>query len=350
MQLDMHFYAVYAMARAAGINGARARTIAYASQFVDDAIDDDEVVLLGKHAVVPTMTSHKPLDYKNAIQGDQWKVWIPFHFLPGAESSSGDFIEMITCRKNSKPARTMMGAMTSKAVDGFGPHILGIAAHAYADTFSHYGFVGISHAVNKVNAGSIQLNTKQPKTLAGYIKNKLALFQNRLIGTLAETVPVGHGSVATFPDRPYLEWQFKYEMTGKKEVRSNPATYLEFAQNLYSFFASYAKRSPDGCNEGKPWNAVSAAVKKNILEKTPLEQRVTVWRKSTAAGAFSKVTDFDKTIDYKKEFWQPGQLRYHCSDLKTVKNTDTLRFYRAAFAYRNYVLEELLPRYNLRIV
>ena len=40
MQKDMHFYGVYAMARAAGIKPDSAYTIAYASQFVDDALED----------------------------------------------------------------------------------------------------------------------------------------------------------------------------------------------------------------------------------------------------------------------------------------------------------------------
>ncbi len=67
MQLDMHFYGVYALARAAGIKPKTARLIAYASQFVDDAIEDEAVILKEGKAVLPTMTSHKPLDYKNPL-------------------------------------------------------------------------------------------------------------------------------------------------------------------------------------------------------------------------------------------------------------------------------------------
>ncbi|MBN1130573.1 MAG: hypothetical protein JXA71_16415 [Chitinispirillaceae bacterium] len=350
MQLDMHFYAVYAIARAAGIKAPTARTIAYASQFVDDAIDDDEVVLQTRYAVVPTMTSHKPIDYRNALQGDQWKVWIPFHFLPGAESASGDFIEMMVCRKNSRLAQKMMNEMVTRSAGDSGPHLLGIAAHAYADTFSHYGFAGISHGINKVDAGSIKLNTRQSPSLAGYIKNKFMLFTNRIAGTVAETIPVGHGSVATYPDRPYLDWQFTYELSGKKEVRSNPATFLECTRRLHAIFTSFAEVSRERCPEGRSWNEIEKAVTKNINEKKPVEQRVELWRKSIASGALCKVTDSDKTIDYKKELWLPAQLRYHGNNQQEVKKTDTLRFYRAAVVYRNYVLEELLPAYNLRVV
>ncbi|RJR25717.1 MAG: hypothetical protein C4582_03170 [Desulfobacteraceae bacterium] len=62
MQEDIHFYGVYALARAAGIEAHTARTIAYASQFVDDAIDDEALILPNQQAILPTMTSHKPID------------------------------------------------------------------------------------------------------------------------------------------------------------------------------------------------------------------------------------------------------------------------------------------------
>ena len=71
MQLDMHFYGVYALARAVRLDPETAEAVAYASQFVDDAIDDDHVRVSNNRAIGPTMTSHKPIDYKNAIPGDQ---------------------------------------------------------------------------------------------------------------------------------------------------------------------------------------------------------------------------------------------------------------------------------------
>jgi hypothetical protein len=93
MQIDMHFYGVYAMARAAGLDPETARTVAHASQFVDDAIEDEHALIANNSAIVPTMTSHKPLDYRNALPGEQWKVWVPFHFLPGNDPKAKTFVE-----------------------------------------------------------------------------------------------------------------------------------------------------------------------------------------------------------------------------------------------------------------
>ena len=68
MQRDMHFYGIYALARAAGIRPDVAQIIAQASQFVDDAIEGEAIVIENHQSVLPTMTSHKPLDYQNTIE------------------------------------------------------------------------------------------------------------------------------------------------------------------------------------------------------------------------------------------------------------------------------------------
>jgi len=53
------------MAGAAGLNQESARTVAHASQFVDDAIEDEHALVANNSAIVPTMTIHKRLDYRN---------------------------------------------------------------------------------------------------------------------------------------------------------------------------------------------------------------------------------------------------------------------------------------------
>jgi len=110
LQLDMHFYGIYALARAAGVKPDSAHTIAYASQFVDDALEGEVNVLDNQTAVYPIVTSHKPMDYKNTILRDQWKVWVPFHFLPGNLKTEGSFYGKMTCRKGteSQPAQMIL--------------------------------------------------------------------------------------------------------------------------------------------------------------------------------------------------------------------------------------------------
>lgn len=144
----MHFYGVYALARSAGIMPETVLTIAIASQFVDDSTEDltnNKIVMFDNKALFPIMTSHILFDYKNALMSDQWNVLVPFHFLPGNEGDSFD--EKMLCRKNSATARAVLSHALAPKYSAFWPHLIGIAAHAYAGIFSHFGFIGYADAL-----------------------------------------------------------------------------------------------------------------------------------------------------------------------------------------------------------
>jgi hypothetical protein len=354
MQKDMHFYGVYALARAAGIKDKTARTIAYASQFVDDSIDDDSVVLSNKKAILPTMTSHKPLDYKNAIPGDQWKVWVPFHFLPGNEPNTGDFVKRMVCRKNSKPAHKMIEDVLKAKNKKYWPHLIGIAAHVYADTFSHFGFVGFSNPWNKAVNDSIKASGKHSSSILRYISTKFEDFKTRFIGDLAEMVPVGHGSVGTYPDRPYLNWSFKYE-TGRHPKsdtdRDNLSNFFKGCEELYAFFLKFAQASQkdNDPNGPKKWDDISKHVKKILKKESPIDERIESWKNEIASGTFCNVTDIDRDIEYKEGLWRPRRAEYESGVRGSVENTDACCFIRAAWRHREYVLHELLPDIGLLV-
>ncbi|MBW2318487.1 MAG: hypothetical protein JRF24_07390, partial [Deltaproteobacteria bacterium] len=103
-----------------------------------------------ERGIIPTMTSHRPIDYQNTIPGDQWKVWVPFHFLPGNDDGANTFVGKMVCRKDSPAARRLLDYALGLKSEAFGLHLGGISAHVYADTFSHYGFVGLSRQWNRV--------------------------------------------------------------------------------------------------------------------------------------------------------------------------------------------------------
>jgi len=352
MQLDMHFYGVYALARAAGIRDKTAMTIAYASQFVDDSIDDEAVFLSNKKAILPTMTSHKPLDYQNAIPGDQWKVWVPFHFLPGNEPSRGNFIKRMVCRKNSEPARRMITDVLKSENKKYWPHLIGIAAHVYADTFSHFGFIGFSHQWNKVINDSIETSKNHSSNILKYISAKFEDFKTRFIGDLAETVPVGHGSVGTYPDRPYLQWSFMYEKGkhGKSDTnRDNVSNFFQGCKELYDFFLKFAQASPkdNDLNDAKQWDDIKTSVKRLLKKEAPIDGRIEAWKKEITSGVFCKATAIDRNIEYKEGLWRPRRAEYESGNKGNIENTDACRFIRAAWRHREYVLHELLPDVGL---
>ena len=161
MQIDMHYYATYAMARAAGIEPDDARIIATSAQFVDDNIAQSYVEFRDGSRIDQEATAHHPINLSNRDDRDQRRVWVPFHFIPG---NVGDgYTERLKCRMDSPVVRELRDHHLTYADRGFALHLLGITAHVYADTFSHYGFSGSAHAETGSTIPASAL-TKRSKT------------------------------------------------------------------------------------------------------------------------------------------------------------------------------------------
>lgn len=361
MQIDMHFYGVYALCRAAGIKDKTAETIAYASQFVDDAIDAEAVVLSDGRGLLPTMTSHRPIDYQNTLPGDQWRVWIPFHFLPGNTTTSTEdinskeiFTEKLVCREDSQLAKKILKYALAKKNKALWPHLIGIVAHVFADTFSHNGFLGIANSWNKVKSESIKITGNHHSSVLHYIWSKFEEFKTRFTSDFAELVPVGHAAVATFPDRPYLKWRFQYETHegGAETVeRDNPSIFLRACRGLYAFFSQVAEVWPEARDPQGPmeFDKIEGILKTLIGFEAPKEDRIGKWKKAIGKGKFNRVTSIDKQIHYNNGLWRPRRVEYQREPDTTVETTDTYRFMRAAHEYRRYVLLELLPTANILV-
>ena len=238
MQRDMHYYGTYAMARAAGLAPNACQIIATAAEFVDDN-GDKEVIEFpdgGRLDFVPT--AHHTTDIENIDRHDQRLVWVPFHFIPGNEGRS--MSERLLCRKDSEIAREMIDHNLSLADKTFGLHLAGITAHVYADTFSHYGFSGVSSRWNRIDASSFEFydvepeiqrhleekknrfrerygkemghlpNIRNSESWNHHLSGAISRLKDRFIGTAAEILSgaLGHGAAVTYPDRPFLRWQF----------------------------------------------------------------------------------------------------------------------------------------------
>ena len=140
MQLDMHYYGTFCLARAAGLRLDVAQTIATAAQFVDDNTATTHLSFEDGAEVYAEATAHHAADLSNLSDEDQRKVWIPFHFLPGNEGVG--YTEQLKCRMDSEIAREMVKHHLGLRNASYASELMGIAAHVYADTFSHYGFSG----------------------------------------------------------------------------------------------------------------------------------------------------------------------------------------------------------------
>ena len=267
MQIDMHYYATYAMARAAGIEPDDARIIATSAQFVDDNIAQSYVEFRDGSRIDQEATAHHPISLSNRDDRDQRRVWVPFHFIPGHVGDG--YTERLKCRMDSPVVRELRDHHLTYADRGFALHLLGITAHVYADTFSHYGFSGVSSRGNRVDNSSFRFHEEVEDAdditaplspeMRRYVTETADRFfkargdQGELLTNvkswLAENLSgaLGHGSVATLPDRPYLVWSFDYErpdaQVGRRSTRNNPATYLEGCRALHDMFREFVEMS-----------------------------------------------------------------------------------------------------------
>lgn len=353
MQIDMHYYGTYAMAHAAGLDAADAAIVATSAQLVDD----NNLTSLHEQptgeGVLGVATAHHPLDAGQRVVGighdDSRLVWVPFHFLPGNKGTS--FEQRVVCVKDSEVARTMVDyytqADTVQAHREHAPHLLGIAAHVYADTFSHYGFSGIASWLNEVDADSIEIDTSHSAEISDYIRKKAADFLERFVAGIADAVRLGHGSVATYPDRPYLRWSYE-DPHGGRLHRDNPATFLQACEALHAMFGRFrdAYYGP-----GKPPRAefgdIRAVVEQVLGTEADAPGRVDAWKQALAAG---KIGAAVAVPDYSPTGWvdalrAEGSLAVDPNKGRVA--AEGYHFFAAADYHRNYVLKRLLPGVGL---
>ena len=371
MQIDMHYYGTYAMARAAGLNREAAQTVATSAQFVDDNAARGHAAFRDGSRIDKEATAHHPADLSNLDDRDQRRVWVPFHFIPG--NIGATYTERLKCRMDSEIVREMRDRHLSLSDRAFAPHLLGIAAHVYADTFSHYGFSGVSSRGNKVDNGSFRLHEEVENAdgaaalspeMRDYVTGKaVAFFEKRgkhggllrnVVSWFTEEASgaLGHGSVATYPDRPWLVWSFDYErpdaVAGMRSLRDNPETYLKGCRALHDMLRQFARRRPDlRKSDGRDFDDIADPVRAVLLVQAGKAGRIAAWRETARSGAL--FGDAGETIpDYEGEAWNRQWDSLDGSEsYNAAMDLPVWRFYQAASLHRTYVLRDLLPKHGL---
>jgi uncharacterized protein DUF6765 len=349
MQTDMHYSGTYAMARAAGFVQNIAQTIATAAEFVDDSDEVDVTTSDGFH-IHAEPTAHHPTDMKeNRDPEDQKRTWVPFHFIPGLQGST--VAEKLICVTDSPAAREVVAHTLDNLDKHFAIPLLGILAHSYADTFSHYGFSGISSPLNKVDPSSFVFHT------SGVIKEKLGTsFQNfaakYAIGPLANfAVQLGHGSVATYPDQPFLTWEFTYTSPQRTSaLRENPKTFLIGCRKLHETFVEARKRMHghyDDLQTYRDFAAIEAAVRMILATEGGAEERAAAWNNAMKAGAISAISE--EIPEYDSSIFTSELSQLWAYDKNLALRTQVYLFLEAAEFHRDFILNELLPHNGVHI-
>jgi hypothetical protein len=238
--------------------------------------------------------------------------------------------------------------------------LIGIAAHVYADTFAHFGFSGVGSRRNKVDNNSFVFDKGLDPDIADYIKEKEKIFFRKygkgggftanIKSWLAETVSgaIGHGAVATYPDRPYLKWSFEYEYPKKERIeRNNPKDFLDGCQALHSMFTAFGEKNPTLSNkDGVGFSEIKNSVASIIRYPARKEDRVKRWRTDAKNGKIGPKS-FQIPL-YNPEMWlkQSADMNNRENSISALKS-NLYRFYQAASIHRQFVLRELLPNNKL---
>lgn len=369
MQIDMHYYGVYTLARMAGIKPEAAKIIATASQYVDNAVEKDILHHENGNKLAPILTAHRLIEImENRDPEDQPFVWVPFHFFPGNEGN--EFTERLLCRKDGSLINEVIDHYLELADRPFALELMGIIAHIYADTFSHYGFSGVSSRRNKVDRDSIKPQNAYAPT-AGYLDKKLDRFfrkfgfqgglwtniRRRIMSDGAEVISgaLGHGAVATLPDLPYLEWNFQYEestLPSENYERNNIETFLQASEKLHNMFKRFAlakKEHEDGTSKVEFSNVKDKVEELLSLQKGKAE-RSEAWRESFNKGELG-IQAGGEIPYYNPDIWNKQRDNFiSLSEPKDAINFEIYHFYQAASFHRHYVLRELFPKHGLVIV
>lgn len=354
MQTDMHFYGTHALALAAGLKPDVARQIAIAAQYVDDS-DTVDIAFTDGSFFHGDATGHHPINANNFHKYDQRKVWIPFHFLPGNQGKT--LHERLLCQPDSLIAQQMVDWALIEAAGSYGPMMLGIAAHVYADTFAHYGFSGIAASINRVNFATIKHETADVE-MRNYITDKAQRFFEKLIlktqssaeAAAANLLGLGHGGVSTYPDRPYLTWSFQYEDGRESGQRNNTETFLLASEKLHSIFVRFGEKKPEFSDRlAIPFNKIEKKVREILSLEADQDGRSSAWLDSLADGTLIgrkfTLTPYDcSTFDLERAELVGKEITQ-----KRANETSVFQFLRAANHYRRFVLKKLLPKHNIPV-
>ena len=241
----------------------------------------------------------------------------------------------------------------------FALELIGLTAHAYADTFSHFGFSGVSSRRNKVDAGSIIPQNATAPT-ATYLDKKLDSFFHKfglegglwtnirrtIISDGAEIASgaLGHGAVATLPDLPYLQWSFEYEQSSEKSEHNNAEAYLEACEKLHNMFQRFLALSADHDDgtSGVDFSTVEERVRDILTFQNGKAERSEKWRTAFTKGQLGPLT-FDfclLTSGFSPAMDKPEK----------AAASNVYHFYQAASLHRHYTLRELLPKHKLIVI
>jgi hypothetical protein len=223
MDTEFHYYMTGIIAKAAGFSDDEAKTIATASEYVDEndvclKIEDKSGGVAYENYISQTMNILKP---KRTLM----RIYPVFHFVPGEPmderaSRHDGKMHLLNTTPDNEIANKMLD-LSFKASEDTRLFRIGIATHAYADTWAHQNFVGWYDFFNDIN-----LDVKPD---------------------------IGHANAEHHPDWPAHRW---VDARLVNDGIDNTDRFLDAAEKIYGKYQNYNKQMNRKANTG--WKTLNS--------------------------------------------------------------------------------------------
>ncbi len=314
MNIEFHYYAVYALALEAGFDEHSAFVLATSSQEVDDSTT--ALAFDAPRGRVDLAVTQNYLFWDEAVKRD---VYLPFHFVPGdparaAAARADGLSSPYTVTPNSDNVKELLVA----AFKDKDPYLMGVAAHAFADSWAHQNFCGLQDATNDIGAS----------------------------GAAAGLPPAGHLQALSSPDEPDGVWLDRRLKAGSERI-VNRERFAAAAIKLYRYLRVYL---------GKPFSDDELVVARleAVWSKPSKDERLAdyvicwnlrpyergLWRRQ--AGSPPDASPFAGVRHYDKLAWAKAQLSKAAGTRRadavrtdsSFYGTDLYRWHEAALEHR----------------
>lgn len=333
MDHEIHYYINFLVAKQAGFNHNDAYKIAYSAQYVDDNVIMYKVKSNNKNFVKEQSTKCNDFTYKNFITQTSnltlpkqllKKIYTCFHFIP--EITLDKAIKLAAIRKdkclhplNTAPGGTLAKHVLHKALKMNCPYAIGIASHAYLDTWAHQNFIGQFDSFNAMF--------------------KFHHLNHSLNQSLNERV--GHIDALHYPDLVGEKWCDKRLLPCCCNINNNERFIeaLIYLLKEYSLFFKMNNQQIMKCNS-KISHSHFIKYIKSALNTESKHARYMYYRE-----IYSKMTGVKNIIHYNKCSWinilgKRSKLSKSISlDLSVAefKKTKWYKFQQAAKKHQNYI-------------